>query len=249
MGEHVEGRRIVTAAQRAVRRGEIEVSLRHFCRNPRCRSKLPAPVTNQRDAFCTRGCFSSYYLHRCLVCERAMERATEAKRICSRRRCRNELARNRERFERLRYAAATPVARTGADGSETRIKSGLKAGGLGDRPWRIVAGELTPEQLHCASVGAAEAIEAADRTNARHWREHNAEAEHACLIKRGEPPVNILGGYKFPGAAAVDLNGLAEPAPPAAANTGAVPSDWKPCASPITEDLAIPEFLRRGGGR
>ena len=28
--------------------------LRHRCRNPRCRSKLPAPVANAREAFCTR---------------------------------------------------------------------------------------------------------------------------------------------------------------------------------------------------
>jgi hypothetical protein len=43
--------------------------LRHRCRNPRCRMKLPAPVENEHHAFCTRGCFDQFYRARCLVCE------------------------------------------------------------------------------------------------------------------------------------------------------------------------------------
>jgi hypothetical protein len=43
--------------------------VRHYCRNPRCGSKLPAPVSNSREAFCTRGCYNSFYLSRCLICE------------------------------------------------------------------------------------------------------------------------------------------------------------------------------------
>jgi hypothetical protein len=31
-----------------------ETALRHMCRNPRCRSKLPAPVSNPREAFCAK---------------------------------------------------------------------------------------------------------------------------------------------------------------------------------------------------
>ena len=50
---------------------------RHYCRNPRCRSKLPAPVTNAREAFCTRGCHRGFYRTRCLVCEAKMGRRTE----------------------------------------------------------------------------------------------------------------------------------------------------------------------------
>jgi hypothetical protein len=90
--------------------------------------------------------------------------------------------------------------------------------------------------LHCASGGATEAIEAINRTNARHWREHNAKAEEKCFIKRPDPPVNIVGGYKFPGAPAADLN----------------PSDAKPVSAPsptarllIDDSLDIPNFLRR----
>src|SRR6516225_1896358 len=48
---------------------EVTQTLRHYCRNPRCRSKLPSPASDPHKAFCTRGCHSSFYLKRCLVCE------------------------------------------------------------------------------------------------------------------------------------------------------------------------------------
>jgi hypothetical protein len=41
---------------------------------PRCRSKLPKPIANPREAFCTRGCHGSFYLRRCLVCEGPLDR-------------------------------------------------------------------------------------------------------------------------------------------------------------------------------
>jgi hypothetical protein len=56
---------------------------RHYCRNPRCRMKLPTPVENEHHAFCTRGCFESFYLHRCLVCEEQMKRKRSNQRIKS----------------------------------------------------------------------------------------------------------------------------------------------------------------------
>jgi hypothetical protein len=56
---------------------------RHFCRNPRCRMKLPAPVENLHKAFCTRGCHESFYLSRCLVCEDQMIRKRSNQRIKS----------------------------------------------------------------------------------------------------------------------------------------------------------------------
>jgi hypothetical protein len=48
----------------------MSVELRHYCRNLKCRSKLPAPIENVRKAFCCRGCHSAFYRTRCLVCEK-----------------------------------------------------------------------------------------------------------------------------------------------------------------------------------
>jgi hypothetical protein len=60
---------------------------RHYCRNPKCRTKLPEPVSNPREAFCTRGCFGSFYLHRCLVCEGPIERKREDQKVCRKAKC------------------------------------------------------------------------------------------------------------------------------------------------------------------
>src|SRR5262249_58862399 len=56
---------------------------RHFCRNPRCRMKLPAAVQNLHKACCTLGCHESFYLSRCLVCEDQMIRKRSNQRIKS----------------------------------------------------------------------------------------------------------------------------------------------------------------------
>jgi hypothetical protein len=67
--------------------------LRHFCRNPRCRLKLPEPVENSHAAFCTKGCWLQYHRKRCCVCERPIEQPKGGgeRRLCKRRVCRLEL--------------------------------------------------------------------------------------------------------------------------------------------------------------
>jgi hypothetical protein len=71
--------------------------LRHMCRNPRCCKKLAEPVANEHLAFCTPGCFSSFYLKRCRVCEEPIhlaERRRGPKRIlCRKNDCRLEYRR------------------------------------------------------------------------------------------------------------------------------------------------------------
>jgi hypothetical protein len=71
---------------------DFKTETRKMCRNPKCRSKLPAPVSNAREAFCCRGCYSSFYLHRCIVCEDKIERTTANRKICKKSKCRNALA-------------------------------------------------------------------------------------------------------------------------------------------------------------
>jgi hypothetical protein len=68
-----------------------ETELRHYCRHKLCRSKLPQPVSNSREAFCSRGCYRSFYRRHCLICEAEMVRKTENQLVCGKRRCRNAL--------------------------------------------------------------------------------------------------------------------------------------------------------------
>jgi hypothetical protein len=57
---------------------EFTHKARHYCRNPKCRSKLQAPVSNPREGFCAPGCRRSFYLRRCLVCAAVAEGRPDA---------------------------------------------------------------------------------------------------------------------------------------------------------------------------
>jgi hypothetical protein len=46
---------------------------RKFCRYTRCRTKLAEPTTNLHEAFCKRGCYDSFHLKLCRVCEKPLE--------------------------------------------------------------------------------------------------------------------------------------------------------------------------------
>jgi hypothetical protein len=66
-----------------------ETAMRHRCRNPKCKMKLPKPVSNEREAFCCRGCYSAFYRKRCRVCEAEIEQPKSGERIlCKRPKCR-----------------------------------------------------------------------------------------------------------------------------------------------------------------
>jgi hypothetical protein len=56
---------------------------RHYCRNPRCRMKLPAQVDNEHHAFCCTGCYTQFYRFRCSVCEGRLRRKNERQRFGS----------------------------------------------------------------------------------------------------------------------------------------------------------------------
>src|ERR1700751_4659339 len=83
---------------------------RHFCRHPRCRMKLPSSPVNNHHAFCTKGCHSSFYLKRCLVCEGPKSGRGF---LCKKSKCRNAF-------------------RGQSVGLKTPIKSGLKSAHEGD---------------------------------------------------------------------------------------------------------------------
>ena len=111
---------------------EFATELRHYCRNPRCRSKLPKPVANPREAFCARGCHSGFYRKRCLVCEGPMERRTERQRICRKSKCHGAF---RARIDLGRYHVSSDVVSPSKNVDFIGSKQPLKP----DRAWRVVA--------------------------------------------------------------------------------------------------------------
>ena len=116
---------------------EFVTEVRHHCRNPKCRSKLKTPVANPREAFCARGCHTSFYRKRCLVCEEPMERKTENQKICGKRKCRSAF---RARSDFGRYLPSS------SDKHPLRnpIKSGIKMPIAADRgvEWAIAVNSV-----------------------------------------------------------------------------------------------------------
>jgi len=105
--------------------------LRHRCRNPRCRMKLPAPVENEHHAFCTSGCHASFYRSRCLVCEEPMRRKNERQRFGSgHRACQAEYRRFPHVFERPRHSQlpqAILITRPSRNAHFTGLKTRVRA--------------------------------------------------------------------------------------------------------------------------
>jgi hypothetical protein len=94
---------------------------------------------------------------------------------------------------------------------------------------------LSDRQLQLATVGAAPVLAQNRRTNARFWDE-------AALVKRGTPPVNLIGGYRFPGAPRIQLEAI-----PLEPQLVTVAPSAVPLAPTVAQadPLAIPAFLRR----
>jgi hypothetical protein len=69
---------------------EFKTETRKFCRNPKCRAKLPSPVENLKEAFCCKGCRERFYRLRCYVCEEKKTGRLDAH-TCGRRKCQNAM--------------------------------------------------------------------------------------------------------------------------------------------------------------
>jgi hypothetical protein len=215
-----------------------ETAIRHYCRNPRCRSKLPTPVSNPREAFCARGCHASFHLHRCLVCEGPLERRRADQKVCAKAKCRSAL-RAQSDFGRYAASSAAKLASKTADfiGSKVAPKSDR---GL---PWSVVAAgvPITANQYHCAIVGADLATAEADRINAAHWRKagergYRRPDSHAAIP--GPVPVAVA-----PTTAAVIPDDLSIPT----AAEGDEPSRRLSVLLATLSDLSRPAALANAG--
>jgi hypothetical protein len=123
---------------------------KHYCRNPRCRSRLPEPVDNPRRAFCCRGCFDGFYRSRCRVCEAPIRQKNGQPKTCISRKCKADFRRfplayawpEKQKTENADFIAFAwpPKQKTRNDpircrmGSRSAHSTGLKSDGRGDRP-------------------------------------------------------------------------------------------------------------------
>jgi len=127
-----------------------EPELRHYCRNPKCRSKLTAPADSRRHAFCCTGCHGSFYLRRCIVCERP--KPEENRKFCRRPACRTEYRRNPALFEANPRNPALG-SQSCKLGSRNPHEMGTEDGCWPQYPGRIVAGpKISVTALHFALI-------------------------------------------------------------------------------------------------
>ena len=194
--------------------------LRHYCRNPRCRSKLSDPVENPREAFCCRGCYRQFYRSRCLMCERTMERKTGNQRLCGRRKCKNAFRASDwlgRYFEGSRGVGRADVILDARNpikpGTSSPLEPGIR--------WHLWGPKLTDQQIHLATLG---------------WKPERRKPGKSI-------PVNIIGGYRFPGAPAIKLRAIELEPEPIAPALPVVPS--VPLVPDDADPLAIPAFLMR----
>jgi hypothetical protein len=185
-------------------RAMFETQLRHHCR--RCRLKLEEPVENRRSAFCCRGCYRQFFAKRCLVCEKEMERTAGHQKICGSVACRREYRDIVAHRIEGKFGAKPQCASDGASPSANPIKKiGVCGPEKTDRPWHVVAGALSDTELRLATLSVDRVTAARiDRLNREYSR-----GDNTTLIKRHHPPVNLVGGYRFPDAPNIDVSSTA----------------------------------------
>jgi len=114
-----------------------EFRARHYCRNLKCRSRLPAPIENVRKAFCCRGCHNAFYRTRCLVCEKDTGTnpltGEKRKRLGQRKFCGRKCKAEARQFPHV-YAGVLPGPVRRTRSSSSCDKMDLKTGPAGDRP-------------------------------------------------------------------------------------------------------------------
>jgi hypothetical protein len=214
---------------------DFKSELRHYCRNPKCRSKLPAPISNPREAFCIKGCCERFYRLRCYVCEEKKTGRLDAH-TCGRRKCKNAM-------RSLRRPSDTGCVEIGVGES---IESGVRKPLKPDRAWRIVAGpELTPNKLHCATIpdgpncrwegGAYQRIEAKNRADLEAHAQAEIEANGYFTEPQWREFISPDAFERYHGKSWVTCFKRSAASPP-------MPT---PAQYLIPDDLSIPDFLRR----
>jgi hypothetical protein len=170
---------------------KVPQQIRHHCRNPRCGDKLAEPTENPLDAFCTLSCERTYFHGRCRSCGSRFSPRTRRQVVCPRAKCRYQIKTNPGQFFGPRYHPSQVARQEKKSSAISTAKSAGKTG----RGLVIIAGSGVP--LDPVNLYNFPANVAALRTTGR---------PASTLIKRDTFPVNIIGGYRFPGAPTIDLN-------------------------------------------
>jgi hypothetical protein len=198
--------------------------LRHFCRNARCRSKLASPTDNHHKAFCSQYCYDQFYRWKCVVCEKELPRKGKPRTLCRGHKCGLDYRNFRPAYLLSDSSGLPPGPKCKSD-SKSPCKTGtfLRIGeGPGWR-WEANADEhrlfLRDDHVVTISAGAGDWRVTYPHTipiqSAPSLEDARKLALHVALWTFGlngrkarpkskAPPINLIGGYRFPGAPRLD---------------------------------------------
>jgi hypothetical protein len=116
--------------------------------------RLKVSVESDRQGFCTRGCHSSFYRSRCLVCEEPLRRKNERQRFGSGHAvCAAEYRRFPRVYDYPKGVHAYHPTSTSIEGGRSAHFTGLKTGDKCDQGWRQTAGpKLSERGLALATI-------------------------------------------------------------------------------------------------
>lgn len=218
---------------------------RQRCR--KCKSKLPVPTGNDREAFCCRGCYEQWYRKRCRACECSIEQPKTGgqRALCKRPKCKSAW-KDRQPFGRF---AVPKNTKPGNGTLAAELISEVVAAQHVLEPPKAVGHIIAGPRL------SADAFRAATTTDNGEWQ--RAEARNkAALVEHfkaqrstlGTLPINVLGGRPFRGLPRINEAGEHTGdwwAPKLDPLTLEVIGQTPPAPAYIDDCLDIPEFLRR----
>jgi hypothetical protein len=112
---------------------DFVVELRHRCRNPKCRSKLPALIANERKAFCCRGCYDQFYRRRCVACEGDLPQGPANRKLCRKAKCRADYRKFSHLYKWPKMTRTAHPPQNGERPSKSVDSTGIKIDHADDR--------------------------------------------------------------------------------------------------------------------
>ena len=198
---------------------------RALCRNQRCRSKLASSTDNHHKAFCSQYCYDQFYRWKCAVCEKELPQKGRPRKLCRSRKCRLDYRNFRPTYL-LSDGSGLPQEPKRKSDSKSPRKTGTFFR-IGDGPgwrWEARANEhrLFLRDDHVVTISGAEggwrityphmipiqsalSLEAA-RKLALHVALWTLDLNRRkARPKSKAPPLNLIGGYRFPDAPGLEL--------------------------------------------
>jgi hypothetical protein len=160
---------------------------------------VPIEAQGARRERAPPGCYASFYRSRCLVCEERLRRKNEHQKFGSgHATCAGEFRRFPHVYEYkpTKPSRCTSFAGMGG-GNPDKIR--LETAPQKRSTWRQIAGPALSARSFALAILPIDAA-TADRiayTNAKAWGD-------AAIVGPKHPPINLLGGYRFPSAPRLD---------------------------------------------